>query len=85
MVMRSGSLYPNSSADLTSALAIGRVEASVLAERRQEDRLKRGLMEGGAILAGCELFFKISGKFTFMVLSIQQPLLRITQCPYGSL
>lgn len=37
--------------DLTSTLATGRVEASVLAERKQEDRLKRGLMEGDATLA----------------------------------
>lgn len=36
---------------LTSVLGIGRAKASMLAERRQEDGLQRGLMEFGVILA----------------------------------
>lgn len=37
--------------ELTSVLGIGRAKASMLAERRQEDGLQRGLMEFGVILA----------------------------------
>lgn len=37
--------------ELIRVLGIGRAEASILAERRQEDGLQRVLMEVGVILA----------------------------------